>query len=132
MRHGEPSRYPKRVRQNLKTLLGDTGVDAATLLERRSVIDGTTRVEKELAGESRTVESTDREVAKFALQEFLAEEELIAELMRLPENDRRHRQREFAWRTSKKPCPAGCDQGRIEVMDSWVRCEACHGRGWVI
>lgn len=132
MRHGQPSRYTNRVRQNLKTLLGDSAIDAATIMERRSVVDGVSRVEKELAGATRTLESDDREVVKHALQEMLAEDELIAELMRLPECDRRRRLREEAWKRSRKPCPAECDEGRIQVMDGWMRCETCHGRGWVI
>lgn len=125
-------RYPEKVRKALRTLLGETGIDPATLSERRSVVDGITRVDKELMGETRSVESDDREVAKFALQEFLVEDELLNALMQLPECDRRRRLREEVRKRSRKPCPAGCEEGRFRLMDGWVRCEACHGQGWVV
>lgn len=125
-------RYANKTRKALKTLLGETGVDATTLVERRSVINGVTRVDKELMGETRSVESEDREVAKFTLQEFLAEDELIDYIMSMPESDRRRQRRIDDWKRAKKPCPAGCEEGRIQVMDGWMRCETCHGRGWVV
>ena len=125
-------RHPGKVRKALKALLGETGVEAGTLVERRSVINGVTRVDKEILGETRSVKSEDREVAKFTLQEFLVEDELINYIMQMPENDRRRQQRITDWKSSKKPCPAECEEGRIQVMDGWIRCETCHGRGWVI
>jgi len=129
---GEQQPSKKAIRASLRTLLAEASSLPVHISEQRTVEDGETRLDLACGGEKRSLVSRSPDVARFTLDQYLAEEDLVSTLMRLPESARRHRDREIAWKTAKKPCPNQCDEGRIQVMDTWMRCETCHGRGWVV
>ncbi len=119
----------KSVMASLRELISDSS--PVYIREKRAVEDGKTRLDLACGEERRVIESESKDVAHFTLAQFLAEEDLISKLMKLPECDRRRRIREEEWKRSKKPCPNECDKGRIQAMDGWMRCQVCNGNGWV-